>query len=161
MPALVSPPGKFSQRTDKNPIVEPDLDRPDMQYGDRQELVDAQRIARKSVAEGSKPGERRMTGEAKTGGGVPPFLMQTPSSRPLEPITSGLASGPGAGPEALTATTPAPDVRTEFLQYASETFGNREADDMLDKMAREREASFPRPTATPPGFALPAEEQQA
>jgi len=153
--ALVSPPGKFSQRTDKKKIVVPDLDRTDMQYGDQQELVAAQRVAKGNVKT-TKPGERRMTGEARTDIGPPPWLAKTESARPLEPITAGLPMGAGPGPEALTAATPSEDVRAVFLEYARDTFGNADASEMLHKLFEESAAVGPLGPLGPQGPSMPA-----
>lgn len=153
MPGLISPPGKFSQRTDKDPkIVEPDLDRPDMQYGDRQELVNAQRIAKKNIVRAPALGARRMTGEPNTGSRIPPWLMQTPSARPFELVTAGLDVGAGPGSEALTAATPSEDIRVAALSYFRDTYGNQDAAEMLHSLQEKRAE---RPAPSPPGPGSP------
>lgn len=43
---------------------------------------------------------------------APPPPIDRPSERPLEPITTGLPTGPGAGPEALNL----PDANTTLRQ---------------------------------------------
>lgn len=85
-------------------------------YGDRKETVDAQKAVPMA---GGKPstGPLPKGPVPNTGGGapVPPTgahagtlmarqalpNMTGPSGRPGEPVTAGLASGPGPGPEAL------------------------------------------------------------
>lgn len=79
-------------------------------YGDRQKLISAQRAVPMGPAPSSgamlsgRPGVA--AGPSAPGGGSPPpqpgakdFLR--PTERPNEPVTAGLALGPGPGPEAL------------------------------------------------------------
>lgn len=44
--------------------------------------------------------------------------LHAPTARPDEPITHGLAMGPGAGPEALGLNTPQPAVATTLADLA-------------------------------------------
>lgn len=136
---MPSPPGKFSQRTDKTEpkIVEPDLDRPDMQYGDRQQLIAAQRIARRGAAKAGAPAGPGAGGQQRRGGGgggMPPWLMGMDSQRPQEPVTAGLDMGAGPGHEALTAMQPPDDIRVLALEYIRDEFGNTEAAEMLNQL---------------------------
>jgi len=54
--------------------------------------------------------------------GLPPGSLTplaAPSDRPGEPVTTGLPSGPGAGPEALMAQGPADDALWELRALAA------------------------------------------
>ena len=79
-PAPVSGPGALSQRTDGQPAMQ----LPDAAYGEQAEF---------QAIQGGAPMMR-------ASGPPPPGLLE-PTRRPDEPVTSGAALGPGAGPEAL------------------------------------------------------------
>jgi hypothetical protein len=65
----------------------------------------------------------------------PPIPLGAPTTRPNEPVTSGIASGPGPGPEALgpgTGPTPLDELKAMYriapfeelrklIQYAEQT----------------------------------------
>ena len=114
-PARSAPsgPGRFSKRDENvQPIREPDIDSPDLQYGDRQQLTEAQQIARlREPGPGAPPGGTRPTGEpvnrGPNAGGLPPWLIGQPSAFPNEAVSTGLPIGPGPGPEALESKRPA------------------------------------------------------
>jgi len=151
-PAPVSGPGKFSRRTDGGvqPIREPDIDNPDLQYGDRQRLGDAQRIARAAAGQGAvvQP-QRTLRGDIAAGQGkLPPWLLEGDSAFPDEPGQTGMALGPGAGPEALQASEPSQDVREVVLEYLGQNFANQEAIAMLNEIRNGRGASAPQAPAT-------------
>lgn len=80
-PAPVSGPGALSQRTDGQPAMQ----LPDAAYGEQAEFQAIQGGAPMALEAGPPP---------------PPGLLQ-PTQRPDEPVTSGAALGPGAGPEAV------------------------------------------------------------
>jgi hypothetical protein len=91
-PAPVSGPGALSKRTDGGPGDEqPIRDVPGGNYGDRKEMQQIQQ------------GAPMYAQPAPTGGPMPqatpppPGGLFDPTARPSEPITSGIASGPGAG----------------------------------------------------------------
>lgn len=154
-PAPVSGPGKFSRRTDGGQKVQAsDMDNPDLQYGDRSMLEEAQRATPLKGSQGasvpSGGAQRRSTGEALTGGSLPPWFSQSPDTNPSEPSTAGLASGPGPGPEILDASTPSPDIREQVLEYLAGTFGNEDIRDMLNQMRNERQARMNVPTPSAP-----------
>lgn len=154
-PAAVSGVGKNSKRTDGGvqPVREPDIDTMGLEYGDRKMVSDAQRIAPLP-----KPGSgagRLPTGAPPQGGaaaGLPPWLIDSPSARPDEPVTAGLAMGPGPGPEILDAAQPAPDLREQVLEGLWLTFGNEHARQLLQELRQER-----MPAATPGMPAVPME----
>jgi hypothetical protein len=155
-PAAVSGPGKLSRRTDgkPQPIREPDIDTPGLEYGDRQRLTDAQRIARAAGGQGNAP-VQRMQGEASVPGKLPPWLMGMPSARPGEPTTAGLDMGAGPGSEVLQAAEAPPDIREVVLDYLARTYGNEDARALLQQFRNERAASVNAPAA-PPSPVAPA-----
>lgn len=91
----VSPPGRMSQRTDRQPIAT----LPDAAYGEQKTFREDQAGAPMAGDPGAAGGP--MVSPADLSGVVP---MGAPSARPWEPVTAGAASGPGAGPEALGLT---------------------------------------------------------
>lgn len=151
-PASVSGPGKFSKRTDGGvqPITEPSIDTPGLEYGDRGRLTEAQRIAHAAAGQGgTPPGPSRMTGQMGTGTKLPPFLFDSPSQNPLEAGSAGLPTGAGPGPEALAASQPAPDEREAILEYLVQTFGNADAAKMLHAIRESKAAPAAAPAAVP------------
>ena len=108
-PAVVSGPGAMSQRTDGGPASK-QVQRyisgmPN--YGDGQDLANLQASA--PMAATPTPG----AAPAPANGGEPAqqgqqaIPIDAPTQRPGEPVTTGAASGPGAGPEVLPATSQA------------------------------------------------------
>ena len=84
-PAPVSGPGALSQRTDGGPAdSQPIRDVPGGDYGDRKEMHQIQQGADMYQQSAPRPP-------------MPPSLT-APTQRPDDPITSGIADGPGAGP---------------------------------------------------------------
>lgn len=75
------------------------------EYGKRQQQENAQRALPLSRA-------------ALPPGSLTP--LAAPTDRPTEPITTGLPSGPGAGPEALMAAGPADDALWELRALLSQ-----------------------------------------
>lgn len=85
-PAPVSGPGALSARTDGGPADrQPMRALPDAQYGEAKEFREIQQGAPMY---------------AESAPSAPPGLF-APTERPDEPVTSGIASGPGDGPIAL------------------------------------------------------------
>ena len=155
-PAGASAPGAGSRRTDGRvqPIREPDIDDPSLQYGDRKNLGEAQRIAKLANA----GGQRRLTGQPGEGPRsrkLPPWIFEGDSTRPGEPGSTGLAMGPGLGPEALMAQAPSPDVREVVLTYLRDMYQNEEANQALSKLFEERAGSFAAGPMTPEQMAAP------
>lgn len=68
-------------------------------YGQRQQVVAAQQ----SQPLPGDPYRQALQGatQAATAASFPTGLMNAPTARPNEPITHGLSTGPGAGPEVL------------------------------------------------------------
>ena len=104
-------PGKFSTRTDK-------LELGSTAYG---EGVETQAI--KSGAPLAKTGDVRpaRAGDVRQAATQAPVTeLFAPTERPGEPITTGIAMGPGAGPEALgmrPATEKLSDVLAKMIPY--------------------------------------------
>lgn len=93
-PAPVSGPGALSQRTDGGPAdTQAPMVAPGGDYGDRTAMLDLQGSAPMEAAP-SSPNPVQVTGFGE------------PTQRPNEPVTSGIASGPGPGPEALGGSAP-------------------------------------------------------
>lgn len=137
-PAPVSGPGRFSRRTDGQRIQGPDLDNPDVQYGDRQMIEDAQRTQKMRGAAGARVPSRSMGGTPPTRGKLPPWLTQTPDTNPDQPTQAGLGMGPGPGPEILDAGQPTDDVREVVMEFIASTYGNKDAADWLAQFRQER-----------------------
>lgn len=86
-PAPVSGPGALSQRTDGGPAdTQSPMVAPGGAYGERSDMLDLQASAPMEAASAPPP---------------PPTPFTAPTQRPGEPVTSGIAAGPGPGPEAL------------------------------------------------------------
>jgi hypothetical protein len=83
-PAPVSGPGALSKRTDGGPS-QPVMDVGGFEYGGRQDFADIQ---------GGAPMAATDNGAAPT----PPPPLFSPTTRPGEPITSGVPIGAGPGP---------------------------------------------------------------
>lgn len=92
----------YEQRTDLNENRQPVRVASGGAYGERKATEDAQRIA-------SVPDARAATAPDPAAGGgpaapwTPPALvpLSAPTQYPDRPLTNGLSTGPGAGPEAL------------------------------------------------------------
>ena len=119
------------------------MDSPDLQYGDRKNITDAQRIARiANRPSESGGGERRPTGApAVAGKRIPPWLVQGESMFPNEPGTAGLDMGAGPGHEVLNAAQPPPDEREDILEALSSLYNGPQAAAMLHEL-REKRASL-------------------
>jgi hypothetical protein len=167
-PSGPSGPGRFSRRTDGQQIATPNLGGGDsgessLQYGDISQLRDAQKIAPLPVGTPAPRGAptRRLTGQQTVPGRtIPRHLLEMPPEN-NEPTTTGLETGPGAGPESLQAPTPAPDEREAVLQFLAVTFGNETAAKMLAQLRAERQATMQAPVVPggapgAPGGAMPA-----
>jgi hypothetical protein len=163
-PAGASGPGKFSRRTDGQPKAVPNVgDNPDLQYGDRSMLEDAQRAAPSRGSAGASI-PRQMSGVPGRGGKLPPWFSQSGDTNPDEPTTAGLASGPGGGPEMLDAPQPTDDVREVVLQFLDSNYGNVDARKMLAQIRAERAASVqpavPSAPIAGPGLPTPQPQEQ-
>jgi len=96
-PAPVSGPGAMSKRTDGGPAQKL-RDLPDARYGENATYRELQQAA--PLAQTPPPGGSLTTSPG--GGDLPePVGFDAPTSYPDRPVTTGIAMGPGAGPEAL------------------------------------------------------------
>ena len=112
-PAMTSGPGAQSRRTDGGPASKQALryvaGMPN--YGDGQALMDMQAsapMAKTNNPPASAPAssmqpQQPIAPSAGNGQPVQPSVtpLMAPTARPLEPVTSGAAAGPGPGPEVL------------------------------------------------------------
>jgi len=140
-PARTPPggPGRFSRRSERTqPVREPDIDEPDLQYGDRQALTESQKIAPVPAAAAARRTEPRPTGEPLRRGVLPEWLFSMPSANPEEPITAGMDMGPGPGSEALALQQIPDDVREQTLSYLANIYGNADAKMVLAQLRAER-----------------------
>lgn len=108
-------------------------------YGEQSAMMDAQRAmpVASPTAPGPPPGPPDLGG-ALGGGGVPPGSwgdFSRPTERPNEPITHGLPSGPGGGPEVLMAPAQRPAV-TVLQQMANSPFASEDIRTLLSIMQR-------------------------
>lgn len=121
-PRSPSPGKTYSNRSDL--AAQPPTAPSGMEYGERKRLIDAQR---KVPAAGSQ------TAGVQARGGVPlasrlapgdvPSLSD-PSAYPDEPVTAGVPTGPGPGPESLAVGAFGPEslslLRMIYAQYPDE-----------------------------------------
>ncbi len=108
----VSGPGKFSVRTDL-PASQ--------NYGDRkamQEQIAGAPTARTEDVRGLPTGQVQAAAQAAPQ--APVTELYAPTQRPDEPITSGVAVGPGPGPEVMgyaTQSEKLSDILSQMLPY--------------------------------------------
>lgn len=98
-PAPVSGPGAMSQRTDQ-PIQR----LANAAYGEQKNFQQIQQgapMAAGPVPSGGPPPSAFRAAAGNAGGGNAVVPLHAPTQRPGEPVTTGAASGAGAGPEAL------------------------------------------------------------
>jgi len=113
----VSGPGKFAKRTD--------LQYQSTGYGDgvaMQQQKSAAPLATSPDVRGATNTQVRQAAMAGAQSAPQDALtsLYAPTSRPQEPITTGIAMGPGAGPEALSmgkATEKLSDILVKMLPY--------------------------------------------
>lgn len=89
-----TPEGSYPNRTDLT--QSPDAGN-NMPYGQKQELIQSQQ--EQPLPAEQDPYERVL--QAASQFGFSPVGLDAPTERPAEPITAGLSTGPGPGPEAL------------------------------------------------------------
>ena len=109
-----SGPGSYSKRTD---VGTPEMKMGSIAYG---EGVETQAI-KSGAPLGTTPSVTPSQAPAVPAGGQTPVTsLYAPSERPGEPITSGIAMGAGAGPEALALSAPSgklSDTLAALLPY--------------------------------------------
>lgn len=127
MTASVSGPGPYSRRPDAG--GQPIRDLPHAKYGENKNYVQQQQSAPLAKDSGGPPSDlvsAAATGSpAPTGGQSAPGAAQqlppltpllAPTTRPHEPVTSGVSVGPGPGPEAAGLAPPQPASLTTALR---------------------------------------------
>lgn len=111
--------------------------RPGSQYSNRTDLQSAPRLA-PSAPTGQPYGEagaqRARQAEIPLGRPPTPVPLSAPTSRPNEPVQSGLPIGPGPGPEAAAMASPDPVEMTIRALY--EAFPNRDLAALIEDMDR-------------------------
>jgi hypothetical protein len=106
-PAAVSGPGRHARRTDGKPGQSISTV-PDQPYGDASQQAAAQRIAPMGGQTPMPPavGLAQQSGDNSAAGPAMPTYqgspLNGPSTRPNEPITAGVNTGPGPGSEVLS-----------------------------------------------------------
>ena len=98
-PAPVSGPGALSQRTDGQPARYA----AGMAYGDGQDFYELQTQAPMSGGQSAPASLPLNQGSALANYAKPFTPLDQPTQYPEEPITTGIPSGDGAGPEVLTS----------------------------------------------------------
>lgn len=111
--------------------------RPGASYSNRSDLQNAPRLA--PTAQTNQPyGEAgaQLSRQAELPLGRPPspVPLDSPTSRPNEPVQSGLPIGPGPGPEAAALSSPDPVEMTIRALY--EAFPNRDLAALVEDMDR-------------------------
>jgi hypothetical protein len=104
-PAPVSGPGALSQRTDGGP-TQPAKYISGLPYGEGQATYDQQTAA--PMASGANPQPTLQMSE--------PTPLMAPTSRPEEPLTTGIDIGPGAGSEIMNDRPNQTYTLTQTLQ---------------------------------------------
>lgn len=107
----VSGPGKYAKRIDRMPSNF---------YGDTAETAQLASGAPIAKTPDVRPAQASQVKQAASMGEVTPLFA--PSSRPTEPITTGIDSGPGAGSDALmmkqgSAASKLSDTLAQMLPY--------------------------------------------
>lgn len=124
-PAPVSGPGALSRRTDGRPGTAQSMSTaPDQPYGDQTQQMNEQRIAPMAGKPEMPPPPdvpatepENVQGQLYSGG-----EFGAPTSRPNEPVTSGVPIGPGPGPSLMPNVNARPSGRmTQMLMAMSAT----------------------------------------
>lgn len=99
-PAAVSGPGKYAARTDGQPGAQPIRALPDAGYGEQSDFTSLQQAAPLAQSQGM-PAPQAAQGGGAGQPGPAPVPLTAATTRPDEPVTTGIPLGPGAGPEAV------------------------------------------------------------
>lgn len=126
-------------------IATPDLDRPDVRYGE----VEMARVGQKAQPLPARRLPPDIAIPAK--GRLPRWFFEMPSARPEEPVTAGSELGPGPGPEALMIPPEEQlDLREAVLGAMWQYFGNPDALRLLNEIRAQKSAAvMPAPPAAP------------
>lgn len=104
MSAPVAGPGKFSARTDRQPMSVPT----GMPYGDATAMHQAEQAAPMAGAPQAADIPAAQVGSPQPPTATPPPPFGSPTQRPSEPVTHGADLGPGADSSILTTPIGAP-----------------------------------------------------
>lgn len=111
--------------------------RPGAQYSNRSDLQSAPRLA-PTANQGQQYGtaKAQLDSQREIPMGAPPapIPLSAPTTRPNEPVQSGLPIGPGPGPEAAALSSPDPVEMTIRALY--EAFPNRDLAELIEDMDR-------------------------
>lgn len=102
---------------------------PGQPYGEAKQQLDSQKqipLSRTPAPGGPPVSSTAAIAGMVGGGGSPVPSLTAPSTRPNEPLTSGLKTGPGPGPEALNlpAQAPVDDQMLAVLRAMHQAFPN-------------------------------------
>ena len=93
--------------------------RPGANYGNRSDLQAAPRLApQANVGQPYGTAKSQEDAQATLPMGPPPIPLNAPSSRPTEPVQSGLSLGPGAGPDSIPSIAPQAGPDPDVIQFA-------------------------------------------
>lgn len=133
-PASVSGPGKYSKRTDGGPAQVLSA-APDQDYGQQKTQLDAQRLAPMGAAAPMPPSASPASPDA--GQQMPAYqggAFNAPSSRPGEPITTGVDIGPGAGSNVLNVQPVQPGKGTGAMTALLQKFAATDTTGILGQL---------------------------
>jgi hypothetical protein len=106
--------------------------KPGANYSNRSDLQNAPRLA--PTAQTGQPygtAGQQLDAQSVLPMAPPPISLSAPTTRPNEPVTSGLPTGPGPGPEVLSnAQSPDPTIAELRALYA--LYPNRELAEILE-----------------------------
>src|SRR4051794_15174476 len=112
--------------------------KPGAQYSNRSDLQSAPRLA--ATAQTGQPcgvAAHQLASQPQmpmAPSPTPPTPLPAPSTRPNEPVQSGLPSGPGPGPQSVPGSIPDPvEAQLRGLYYA---FPNRDLASLLEMIDR-------------------------
>jgi hypothetical protein len=109
----------YSNRSDLNAPKPPALVPVGGPYGERKNLVEAQQAVPIAPPPPGGAPVAPIGPQAAPGGPVEPPAFHRPTERPQEPLTHGLPSGPGGGPEVLGGMAPTQNLGQLLTLVAS------------------------------------------
>lgn len=158
-----SAPGRFSNRSDGTQAIKvPNVgSHPDLQQGDRQALESAQRTAPLPAGRTPRPSATPPATAGAGPAGLSPDFFDDPTNRPMEPVTTGLPMGLGAGPEVLQNQFGEAETEQEILLEAvADVFGNQEALEAVNQLRQARVQPTEEAIGAPSGLDLGLSETE-
>jgi hypothetical protein len=129
--------------------------RTDMQQGPRQRTQPVRAAAGQQYGQRGQQENMQRAQPLPQGPQIIP--LDAPTLRPNEPLTAGMAMGPGPGPEALPQGGVTPDMDAEaFFRALYRQFPNTDIARILASIDAKRMAAPRNPTPAPPGGRLGA-----